>query len=333
MFFIAIGLIVSIGICHADDKPECELFCNLIQWLFLILIHFTDKMCVPELIYSACTELVEKTQSQFAQIRCVAGRDRMECLEKVEKREADFVAVDPEDMYVAFQMKNEDFSVFSEIRNVDEPNGNMRWRHPVIIPAIHCSISIPGQHNFATKESFWCIRIRRFVRWPICVAKNRVTPATVVMSATKFRSPNWRNTAYWKSRPARHCHRWKRNWKDCRSYSASRVWWGSIHRKMMSINCSVRINIDRCVVVTFEWSLIRFVLHFAEKRYANLCALCEDPVKCDYPDKYSGYEGAIRCLVERNADVAFTKVIYVNRFFGVSGCLRNRTKRKRSKSN
>lgn len=50
--------------------------------------------------------------------------NRMECLEKVEKREADFLAVDPEDMYVAFQTKNDDFSVFSEIRTVEEPNGN-----------------------------------------------------------------------------------------------------------------------------------------------------------------------------------------------------------------
>lgn len=58
-------------------------------------------------------------------------------------------------------------------------------------------------------------------------------------------------------------------------------------------------------------------VRLAEKRYSNLCALCEDPVKCNYPDKYSGYEGAIRCLVEQNADVAFTKVIYVRKFFGV----------------
>lgn len=56
---------------------------------------------------------------------------------------------------------------------------------------------------------------------------------------------------------------------------------------------------------------------FLEKRYSNLCALCEDPGKCNYPDKYSGYEGAIRCLVEKGGDVAFTKVIYVRRFFGV----------------
>lgn len=42
----------------------------------------------------------------------------MECLDKVQNREADLVAADPEDMYVAFQRKNEDFSVFSELRTV-----------------------------------------------------------------------------------------------------------------------------------------------------------------------------------------------------------------------
>lgn len=80
-------------------------------------------MCVPDLMYDACVELVQNTTSEFASIRCVSARDRMECLEKVNKREADFLAVDPEDMYVAFQMKNEDFSVFSEIRTAEEPEG------------------------------------------------------------------------------------------------------------------------------------------------------------------------------------------------------------------
>lgn len=55
-----------------------------------------------------------------------------------------------------------------------------------------------------------------------------------------------------------------------------------------------------------------------EQKYSSLCALCEDPTKCDYPDKYSGYDGSIRCLVENGGDIAFTKVIYVRRFFGVS---------------
>ncbi|KAF7987141.1 hypothetical protein HCN44_001796 [Aphidius gifuensis] len=42
-----------------------------------------------------------------------------------------------------------------------------------------------------------------------------------------------------------------------------------------------------------------------------MCALCEKPEVCDYPDKYSGYEGALKC------DIAWTKVLYVKRYFGL----------------
>lgn len=90
-------------------------------------LHFIseilDKMCVSHTILDACNELVANRSSELAKIICVPARDRIQCLEKVNKREADFVAVDPEDMYIAFQMKNEDFSVFSEIRTVEEPDG------------------------------------------------------------------------------------------------------------------------------------------------------------------------------------------------------------------
>lgn len=84
----------------------------------------------------------------------------------------------------------------------------------------------------------------------------------------------------------------------------------------MSIKCSVRMCLDVGSVAIFN--NISFQISRTEKKYSNLCALCEDPVKCNYPDRYSHYDGAIRCLVEKNADVAFTKVIYVRRFFGVS---------------
>lgn len=48
-----------------------------------------------------------------------------------------------------------------------------------------------------------------------------------------------------------------------------------------------------------------------------MCALCERPEVCDYPDKFSGYEGALRCLSQNGGQVAWTKVIYVKRFFGL----------------
>ncbi|XP_073996313.1 transferrin-like isoform X2 [Rhodnius prolixus] len=51
--------------------------------------------------------------------------------------------------------------------------------------------------------------------------------------------------------------------------------------------------------------------------YKNLCALCEHPDKCDYPDQNSGYEGALRCLAT-GGDVAWTKVIFVKKFFGMA---------------
>lgn len=54
----------------------------------------------------------------FYKTTVTASLLRMECLEKVKNRQADFLAADPEDMYVAFNLKNEDFSIFSELRTV-----------------------------------------------------------------------------------------------------------------------------------------------------------------------------------------------------------------------
>lgn len=60
-----------------------------------------------------------------------------------------------------------------------------------------------------------------------------------------------------------------------------------------------------------------FICRFTEETYSNMCALCEKPSVCDYPDNYSGYEGALRCLAHNGGQVAWTKVIYVKRFFGL----------------
>jgi hypothetical protein len=59
------------------------------------------------------------------------------------------------------------------------------------------------------------------------------------------------------------------------------------------------------------------LLLFTETRYSNLCALCEHPEVCNYPDIYSGYEGALRCLAENGGQIAWTKVYYVKKYFGV----------------
>lgn len=46
--------------------------------------------------------------------------------------------------------------------------------------------------------------------------------------------------------------------------------------------------------------------------------MCEKPDQCNYPDKMSGYDGVLRCLVDGGGDVGFTKVIAAKKFFGVS---------------
>lgn len=47
----------------------------------------------------------------------------MECIQKIKQREADFLTVDPEDMYVAKNVPEQDFAVFEEIRTREEPEG------------------------------------------------------------------------------------------------------------------------------------------------------------------------------------------------------------------
>ncbi|KAF5286393.1 hypothetical protein FQA39_LY16313 [Lamprigera yunnana] len=73
---------------------------------------------------------------------------------------------------------------------------------------------------------------------------------------------------------------------------------------------------DKCCIVG-TWSPDPKIDKRLKEKYSNLCALCEDPEKCGYPDKFSGYDGALRCLAHNGGDIAWTKVIYVRKFFGL----------------
>lgn len=77
----------------------------------------------------------------------------MECLDLVNRREADFLAVDPEDMYVAFNLKNEDFAVFSEIRTVEEPDAAFRYEGIILVRKsadIHSLADLKGKKSCHT---------------------------------------------------------------------------------------------------------------------------------------------------------------------------------------
>lgn len=226
------------------------------------------KLCVPHQIIDACRELMVKPDAAV-QVECVAGRDRMECLEKVNARQADFVAVDPEDMYVAYHMANQDFSIFTEFRTREEPKAEFRYEGIILVRKsdnFRSLADLRGKKSCHTGYG-------RNVGYKI--------PITKLKAAGVFKLANDPELSPFE--------------KELKGLS-----------DLFGSSCLVG-----------KYSPNDEVNRLLKKRYSNLCALCERPEVCDYPDKYSGYDGAIRCLVENNGDVAFTKVIYVNKYFGL----------------
>nr|AAL58078.1 transferrin precursor [Aedes aegypti] len=228
----------------------------------------TFKLCVPHQIMDACQDLMARPDAAI-QVQCIAGRDRMECLEKVKAREADFVAVDPEDMYVAYHMANQDFSVFTEFRTLEEPKAEFRYEGIILVRKsdnFRSLADIRGKKSCHTGYG-------RNVGYKI--------PITKLKSAGVFKL-------------------------------ATDSELSPLEKELKGLS-----DLFGSACLVGKYSPNDEVNRLLKKRYSNLCALCERPEVCDYPDKYSGYDGAIRCLVENNGDVAFTKVIYVNKYFGL----------------
>lgn len=56
---------------------------------------------MPEVYWKECTDMIKDSAMKGIPVSCISGRDRYECIERVGRKEADVVAVDPEDMYLA----------------------------------------------------------------------------------------------------------------------------------------------------------------------------------------------------------------------------------------
>ncbi|XP_053682480.1 transferrin [Sabethes cyaneus] len=250
---LLLALILLIG-CNAQEQQEQQ------KEVF--------KLCVPHQIITACRDLMAKPDAAV-QVQCIPGRDRMECLEKVNARQADFVAVDPEDMYVAYHMANQDFSVFTEFRTVEEPKAEFRYEGIILVRK---SDNFKSLADLRGKKSCHT-GYGRNVGYKIPITKLKKVGLFKLASDPELAPLE----------------------KELKGLS-----------ELFGSSCLVG-----------KYSPNDEVNRLLKKRYSNLCALCERPDVCDYPDKYSGYDGAIRCLVENNGDVAFTKVIYVNKYFGL----------------
>lgn len=197
---------------------------------------YLDKICVPNLVLAACNELMSK-KSEIAVIECVAGRDRVDCLDIVERREADFMAVDPEDLYLALKKKNEDYSVFSDIRTVVEEKAEFRYEGIILVKknsGINSLADLRGKKSCHTGFG-------RNVGYKI--------PITKLKKANVF-----------KVDPDLTLSPVERELK-----ALSEMFTQSCLVGKYSSNAETNANL--------------------KKKYANLCALCEDPSKCDYPDR------------------------------------------------
>lgn len=230
-------------------------------------------ICVPEVYRKECAEMVKDSAVKGIPISCISGRDRFECIEKVGRKEADVVAVDPEDMYLAAK-DNElaakaGYSVVEQVRTKEEPDAPYRYE---AVAVIHKDLKIDNVEGLRGLRSCHT-GVGRNVGYKIPITK-----LTAMGILHNLNDPE---------------------------YSA----------RENELRALSSLFSKGCLVGT--WSPDPAINRRLKQTYSNMCALCEKPEVCDYPDLYSGYEGALRCLAHNDGQVAWTKVIYVKRFFGL----------------
>ncbi|XP_063891751.1 transferrin [Helicoverpa armigera] len=227
------------------------------------------KICVPLQHIKLCQKMVNTDTQSKTQIECVAARDRVECLSLVQQRQADIVPVDPEDMYCATKLPNEDFVLIQEYRTDDEPDAPFRYEAVIVV---HNDLPINNLDQLKGLKSCHT-GVGRNVGYKI--------PLTMLMKRSVF--------------PKMNDH--------------------SISPRENELKALSTFFSKSCIVG--KWSPDPKTNSAWKSQYNQLCSMCEHPDKCDYPDNYSGYEGALRCLATNGGQVAFTKVIYVRKFFGL----------------
>lgn len=240
--FISIALALNLA---EAEKPTCEFYIGIMKifcahrasFNYKMYYRFTDKICVPAIILPACNELMTK-RSEIATIECVAGRDRVDCLDIVERRGADFMAVDPEDLYLAFKKKNEDFAVFSDIRTKEEIQAEFRYEGIILIKknsGINSLADMRGKKSCHTGYG-------RNVGYKIPITKLK-RHGIFKVDADVNLSP--------------------------------------VERELKALS---ELFPQSCLAGKYSDNVE--VNEKLKKSYSNLCALCENPTKCDYPDKY-----------------------------------------------
>ncbi|WP_147291042.1 PhnD/SsuA/transferrin family substrate-binding protein, partial [Alteriqipengyuania lutimaris] len=215
-----------------------------------------------------CT--VSRMASETAlHMHCVPARDRTACLDKIQHHDADFVPVDPEDIFLASKITNQSFIVFKEIRTKEEPDEEFRYEAVAVIHKNQNITSVQGLRGLKSCHT----GVGRNVGYKIPITKLRKMGVL-----TNLNDPD-------------------------------------MTPRENELHALSQLFSKACLVG--KWAPDPAQNQALKERYPNLCALCEHPEQCDYPDKYSGYDGALRCLAENGGEVAWTKVYYVKKHFGL----------------
>ncbi|KAJ4426279.1 hypothetical protein ANN_27091 [Periplaneta americana] len=99
------------------------------------------KVCVPDGALNDCEQMASETALHM---HCVPARDRTACLDKIQHHDADFVPVDPEDIFLASKITNQSFIVFKEIRTKEEPDEEFRYEAVAVIHKNQNITSVQG---------------------------------------------------------------------------------------------------------------------------------------------------------------------------------------------
>ncbi|XP_053678924.1 transferrin [Anopheles nili] len=225
------------------------------------------RWCVPKELLDDCTRL---TVVALVPIGCVAGIDRIDCLRKVQNRQADFVLADPEDAYVASHFNNQDFVVFSEVRSAEEPTAPFRYEGIMLVRVADGFTSLADLRGKRSCHTGF----GRNVGYKIPVARLLRAGILKLPVGDDALSP--------------------------------------VERELAGLS---ELFSASCLPGTY--STDAGVESLLKDRYSSLCQRCSNPQQCAKDDKYAGYGGAIRCLVENGGDVAFTKTIFVRKYFGL----------------
>ncbi|ODM93913.1 Transferrin [Orchesella cincta] len=93
--------------------------------------HF--RICVPEVNYAQCLSMVEDGHPKLGRIVCVHATDKIACIEKIVKDEADFIPLEPEEIYVANRFQKSGFVILGEIRSEEFSTRDFRYEPVAVV--------------------------------------------------------------------------------------------------------------------------------------------------------------------------------------------------------